>query len=131
MNDEILFTPAAVLDLLSQISELEGQDISLAESDGQIIITIGESSYEIPTTQATEVPVEDEVIEQVAEANDEGYNQIDSDLDVVEDSEAIEGGPIKELLKTLFLGGMVRLQNKMMSKDQFDAYAEQAQKWRR
>ena len=131
MYDEILFTPSAVLDLLSQIAELDGQDISLAESDGQIIITIGDSSYEISTSQATEVPVEDEVIEQVAEANDEGYSQINSDLDVVEDSEAIEGGPIKELLKTLFLGGMVRLQNKMMSKDQYNAFMEQAQKWRR
>jgi len=130
MNDEILFTPAAVLDLLSQIAELDGQDISLAESDGTVLITIGESAYEIPTSNAVDVPVEEEVIEQVAEANDEGYSNIDSDV-VVEESEAIEGGPIKELLKTLFLGGMVRLQNKMMSKDQFDAFAEQAQKWRR
>ena len=130
MNDEILFTPAAVLDLLSQIPELEGKDVALSESGDAIIVSIGDASYEIATSDATNIEVEDEVVEQVAEANDEGYEQIDSDM-TVEESECVEGGPIGQLLKTLFIGGLVRLSNKMMSKDQFDAYAEQAKKWRR
>lgn len=140
MDDKILFTPAAVLDFLTQVEELQGQDISLAEGSGQVQIAIGDHLYNIQTEQATEVEVADEVIEQVEEASQEGYDSIGEAVETtdgglldedIESSEKIEGGILGELAKTLFIGGLVRLQNKFMSKEQFDAYAQQAQQWRK
>ena len=43
----ILFTPAAVLDLLTQIRELEDYEISLIQSDDKVGIKIGKSNYRI------------------------------------------------------------------------------------
>lgn len=105
MNDEILFTPSALLDFLSQVEELSDKDISITESEASILVEIGDSSYEIPTSSASDVPVEEEVIEQVADVNEEGYEGLDLD----EDADAVEGGLIKELFKTLAIGGLVRL----------------------
>ena len=142
MEDKILFTPAAVLDFLSQVEELSDKDISLAEGPDTVQIAIGENLYNIETNNAAEVEVEDEVLEQVEEAAEEGYDSINEEvtteevedvpavLDEVESSEKIEGGILGELAKTLFIGGLVRLQNKFMSKEQFEAYAQQAQKLR-
>jgi len=140
MEDKILFTPAAVLDFLSQVDELKDKDISLAEGPDTVQLAIGDSLYNIQTENAAEVEVEDEVLEQVEQADSEGYDQISEGVETsegglieepVESTEKIEGGLLGELAKSLLVGGLVRLQNKLLSKEQFDAYAQQAQKWRR
>jgi hypothetical protein len=119
MNDEILFTTAGLLDFLSQIDELSDKDISIDESGSSITVTIGESSYGIDLGNAEEVEVPDEVIEEVSEVADEAYAELgEAGIEIDNpDEEPVEGGIIKELLKTLAVGGMVRLTGKVLGDD--------------
>ena len=102
----ILFTPAALLDFLSSIDELSDQDIQLTEeSDGSLTVSIGESTYNIDSSQATDIDVDPEVAEQIDDVNEETYDELDAD----ETYENVEGCIIKDALKTLLIGGLVRM----------------------
>lgn len=106
----LLFTPAALLDFLSSIDELKDFDIGITESSsGDIQVQIGESIYNVDTSQATEVEVDEEVVDQVDEANEEAYDELDVDT-----QDDVEGGIIKEALKTLLVGGLVRMGVKVL-----------------
>ena len=95
----LLFTPAALLDFLSSIDELKDFDIGITESSsGDIQVQIGESTYSVDTSQATDVEVDEDVIDQVDEANEEAYDELDVDT-----QDDVEGGIIKEALKTLLV----------------------------
>ena len=108
--DELVFTPAALIDLLSQIDELKELDIMLSEAiDGAIILQAGNSTYEVKPKQETTVDVEPTVVDAIADANEEAYNELTDDMELSDTPVDIEAGPIKELLKTLLVGGMVRL----------------------
>lgn len=110
--DELVFTPAAVLDLLSSIEELKDYDIDFQESSSGITLLVGESQYEIKSSSAEPVAVPEEVVEEVAEINEENYEPYLSE----DDSDPVEGGIIKELIKTLAIGGLVRLTKKAIEK---------------
>lgn len=128
--DELLFTPSAVLGLLTQIDELSDKDISFDEKDDSLIITVGTTQYIIQNEGAENIEVSEDIIEDVSEVNQEGYEKLVEDG--VEFSYGrIEGGIIKELAKNMLLGGMIRLTNKWMAKDQFDAFTKQADKYRK
>ena len=118
-NNEILLTPAALLDFLRQVDELADKDISVDDTGSALNITIGDSSYSIDFNQAEEVEVPDEVVDEVSEINETTYEELDDVeyTEVDEDEEVVEGGVIKELLKTLAVGGMVRLTGKIMGDD--------------
>ena len=106
----ILFTPAALLDFLSSIDELKDVDVGITESpEGDIQVQIGDSIYNVDTSQATEVKVDEEVVDQVDEANEEAYDELDADT-----QDEVEGGIIKEALKTLLVGGLVRMGAKVL-----------------
>lgn len=112
--DELLFTSASILDLLSSIDELKDKNIDLAETDSGISITVGDSIYQIRTSDATPIEVDEDVVQEVDEVTSEAYEELSADgVDIKDD---IEGGPIKELIKTLMLGGMLRLTSKMLKK---------------
>lgn len=112
--DELLFTSASILDLLSSIDELKDKNINLTETASGISITIGESTYEIDTANAVEVEVDEEVVEEIDEVTSEAYSELsDNGVDVQDE---VEGGPIKELIKTLMLGGMVKMTANMLKK---------------
>lgn len=120
-NNEILLTPAALLDFLRQVDELADKDIILDENDSAITVTIGESTYSIAKNDAETVEVPDEVVDEVAEINENTYEEID-DVEYTEiDDEVVEGGIISEALKTLAVGGLVRLAGKIMGKDVADS----------
>ena len=106
---EIVFTPAALLEVLQQIDELSAFDISVVQHSSSIDLTIGNSTYFIPTRDAEPVEVSYDAVEQVTEVNDATYSELDS-----VDSDIIEGGIIKELAKSLLIGGMVRLTTKLL-----------------
>lgn len=114
MDDQIVFTPASVLTLLSEIEELKGQEITFQEQDDTIALRIGDAIYNIETTEADEVEVSDEVIDRVDQANEEGYDELGWEIE--DDEEPIEGGIIKELIKTLAIGGLVRLTKNALTK---------------
>jgi len=118
-NNEILLTPAALLDFLRQVDELADKDISVDETGSTLTVTIGESTYDIDLNQAETVEVPDEVVDEVADVADEAYAELgEAGVDVTDaDDEVVEGGLISEALKTLAVGGLVRLTGKIMGKD--------------
>lgn len=122
-NNEILLTPAALLDFLRQVDELAEKDISVDETGSTLSVTIGESTYGIDLNQAETVEVPDEVVDEVADVADEAYAELgEAGVDVTDvDEDVVEGGLISEALKTLAVGGLVRLAGKIMGKDVADS----------
>ena len=112
--DQLVFTSASILDLLSSIDELKDKNINLTETESGISITIGESTYEINTADAVEVEVDEEVVQEIDEVTAEAYSELsDNGVDMQDE---VEGGPIKEIIKTLMLGGMVKMTANMLKK---------------
>ena len=113
MNHETVFTASAVLDLLMQIDELRDYNIDLFESgSGDISLTIGNSVYNLGGG-ATEVEVEPEVVDEVSDINEDNLSELESSADV--ELYPVESGVLKELAKTLMVGGIVRLTKKLLS----------------
>lgn len=114
--DEIVFTPAAVLDLLTQIEELEDYEIGIKDGvSGKLQVTVGESVYTIDTNNVAEVHVDESTVNDVEDVNQDAYSSM-SDLGEVE-LEPINSGIIKQFAKTLLVGGLVRLTSKILSKE--------------
>lgn len=121
MDNEILFTPAALLDFLMQIDELSDKDIVVDEDATAITVTIGNSTYTISKNDAEAVEVEPEVVEEVADITESTFEELDDvEYSETDDEEVVEGGLLKEALKTLAVGGMVRLTSKLLGKDVAD-----------
>ena len=118
--DELLFTPAAVLELLSNIDELRGVDVGIVETlSNELQITVGSSSYIISADNATTIEVDEDALESIDEANIDTYERLSEsgevDVDISTDGhQNVEGSIIKELAKTLLIGGMVRLTDKLL-----------------
>lgn len=116
MIDNILFTPASLLHILKDIDELKHLDVGITETiDNKIQLQIGDSIYIIDDSDCTEVQVDSSVVSAVDDANMSAYEELEESGDVSIDSpDAIESGIIKELAKTLLVGGMVRLTAKLL-----------------
>lgn len=113
--DQVVFTPAGLLELLMSIDELSEYAISVSEtSNSSLDIHIGDSSYKVDISRATIVAVEDETVEEIDEVNQDVYDDLAESGKADISDTPIESGPIKELLKTLLLGGMVRLSSKII-----------------
>lgn len=124
-NNEILFTTASLLDFLQQIDELSDKDIILNEDDSAITVTIGESTYSINKTDAEEVEVPDDVVDEVSEINETAFEELDDvEYSEIDEDETVEGGIISEALKTLAVGGLVRLAGKILGKDVADTLSK-------
>lgn len=118
MNNEILFTTASLLDFLQQIDELSDKDIIVDENESAVTITIGESTYSIDKNNAEDVEVAPEVVDEVSDINETTFEELDDvEYTEIDDEEVVEGGIISEALKTLAVGGMVRLTSKLLGKD--------------
>ncbi len=121
-NNEILLTPAALLDFLRQVDALADKDISVDDTGNALNITIGDSSYSLDLGNAETVEVPDEVVDEVAEINETTYEELDDvEYTEVAEDEVVEGGILSETLKTLAVGGLVRLAGKIAGKDIADA----------
>ena len=108
--EQVVFTPSAVLDLLSQIEELSDKDINVTEyNDGDVEITIGESAYTVSSSNAEDVEVSDEALQDIEDANMEGYAEVGEEA-----LENIEGGLIKTVAKALLLRGLIKLSTKLL-----------------
>lgn len=111
--DELIFTPAAILDMLMQIDELSEYDIELTEVQDGILLTIGDSKYQLRSSDPNdEVFVDDEVIDEIRDLKDAAYDGLEG-VEVSE-NEDITSGVLKELFKSLLVGGMVRLTTRML-----------------
>lgn len=118
--NEILFTPAAVFDLLQNIDELSEYDLEIIQvSTGKIQLRVGESLYNIDTSSATSVNVDKSVVFDVKAINDSEYESaVDASYtaDMVSVDDEITSGVFKEVAKTLLVGGLVRLTSKLLRK---------------
>ena len=104
MEETLILTPSALFQFLSQVDELKDKEIQVEDNGQSIDIRIGDNSYSLqPETQLAEV--DSELVDVIDEINFEGYQEVSSD----QDNEVVEGGLIKELIKTLAIGGLVRL----------------------
>lgn len=113
----VVFTPAGLLEILTQIKELSEYDLSLFEvGDGNVLLQVGESKYNLPTLDAPEISIDSQAVTILDAVNDSAFDNIDKSegLEVIED-EPIESGIIKELAKTLLVGGVVRLAKKILT----------------
>lgn len=105
--EETLFTPAAVMELLAGIEELSEYDIGFEYNESSSIdFIIGDSVYSI-NDDAVEIEVDEQDLSLVTEVNNETLNEFDGDSE-------IESGLIKEIAKTLTIGGLIRLVKKIL-----------------
>lgn len=112
--DNVVFTPASVLSLLTKIDELKDINIGMTETmDGKLQLSVGESVYELEPEVDTSVQVDDSVVDKIEDVNQQTYEDLAEDGEV-ELQEEVTGGVLKEIAKTLLLGGMVRLTGKML-----------------
>jgi len=117
MMEEIVFTSSALLELLSQIKEFEEHELGISETlDGKLQLQVDDSFYVLESNQA-DVPVDEETVDVIADINDEVFEDLMDEDESGEENlpdEYIESGIIKEALKTLLLGGMIRLSSKLL-----------------
>ena len=112
-DNMLVLTPSALITFLANIEELSGLDLAITESENSIQVQIGESVYTLESPQTSEIEVTSEAIDEIDNLNEEGYDEL-ADSDAIEhleevEGDAVKGGIIKELIKTLAVGGLVRL----------------------
>lgn len=112
-DNMLVLTPSALITFLANIEELSGLDLTITESENSIQVQIGESVYTLESPQTSEIEVTSEAIDEIDNLNEEGYDEL-ADSDAIEhleevEGDVVEGGIIKELIKTLAVGGLVRL----------------------
>ena len=106
---DIILTPSALLGFLSEIEELKDKEITFNETEDSLSVVIGDSEYILDASDAPEVEMDEESFEQVQDANEDGYEELGDSIEDVDDVEDVEGGVLKELVKTLALGGLIRM----------------------
>lgn len=112
---QILFTPSSLVDFLTQVDELKDINIGVNDDGENVSISIGDSTYEINPKSVTDIDVSDEDVDQACQANDSNYDELEASGSI-EINDSVESGIIKQLLKTLAIGGMVRLAAKELKK---------------
>ena len=112
--DTIVFTPASLLEVLSMIDELNEFELGLTETlDGNYQLQVGDSMYIIETNDTATIDVEEDVVSEVENINQDAYDELE-DSGVIETLEPIESGLLKEAVKSLLLGGAIKLAAKML-----------------
>lgn len=109
MHQELLLTSVSLFDILSQISELSSCKIDVSDTGTSISIKIDDNTYVVKSSSNDIVSAPESVVQDVSEIVDTEYSKSDS-------SENIESGVLKEIVKTLAVGGLVRLSAKLLSK---------------
>ena len=113
--DELLFTPAALLSVLVQIDELKDCNIGITV-DGKLQLQIDDSFYSLEPENETTITVDESDADAVEDANMEAYSELESSGVALEElsQESVESGLVKEALKSMLLGGMIRLSTKLL-----------------
>lgn len=113
--DQLVITPAGLLEILSQIEELQGLEIEVVESpEGSLKLSVGDSTYVLKSTSENTVDVPAKVLEEVDIINQEAYDDLaySGSADLLQD--AVTSGLLKEIVKTLAIGGLVRLAKRLL-----------------
>lgn len=117
--DDLILTVSGLLEVLLGIEELSEYEISITETlDGNLQLQVGDSFYEIPTASADVLPVDEDVADSIEEINSEAYDSLESTyqgtLEISDES--INSGILKEIVKTLAVGGLARIASKLLRK---------------
>ena len=119
---EVLYTSAAVADLISQLDEFKGKVVHITDTPDGAEIRIDEAVYNIPYRDAEDIEVDEAAMDEVTDVLDEAYSAFDNE-DVLIDGvgaanidtqEDISSGVLKNIAKTLLVGGLVRLTAKLL-----------------
>ena len=114
---DVVFTPAAILELLNQIDELKDYDLGLTETlDGKLQLQVGESAYEINTDNVEEVDAPEELVDTVESINEDAYADLvgSGEFDETDTQDLVEAGLIKEAIKSMLLGGAIKFIKKLL-----------------
>ena len=109
MGDQVLFSAASLLTILSSIEELDAEQIDLDTDESGITVSIDGNEYRFDYNNESTADIEvseDDLKETEAVIEQESESQ--------EEPEEIEAGIISGLLKTLAVGGLVRLTGKLL-----------------
>lgn len=112
---QILFTPSSLVDFLTQVDELKDVNIGVDDDGENVSISIGDSTYQINPKSVTNIDVSDDDLDQACQANESNYDELE-ESGSIEVKDSVESGIIKQLLKTLAIGGIVRLAAKELKK---------------
>lgn len=104
-DDKLVLTGAGLLEFLNQIDELKDKNLEIIEMADGLHVTIGDSTYVLQCETNNTIEVTDDLVDTINDIDIESYDEFAEDLD----DEPVEGGLIKELIKTLAIGGLVRL----------------------
>lgn len=109
MNQEIVLTQSGLLSFLSQIEELEGKElgISVTQDGAGLMVYIGDNIYQLESDESSDISVPSTVVKELTEIDENGFDELNADID--EQYDEVEGGIVKEILKTLAIGGLVRM----------------------
>lgn len=111
--NEVLFSSASLLTILFSIEELNADSIGVDQDETGITITIDDKQYRFNfnNESTADIEVSDSEMEDTEDAIDSEFAENSEDED---DLEPVEGGLIKDTLKTLLVGGLVRLTSKLL-----------------
>lgn len=124
--EQNLITTSGLLEILLNIDELSEYPIDVQETtDGNISITVGNSSYVAVTSEAAiTMNATPEDADLISELNEEVYEEIveeysDNDVDLDDynpnmPEDTIESGLLKDIAKTFLLGGAIKLAKKLL-----------------
>lgn len=112
---QILFTTSSLVDFLTQVDELKDVNIGVNDDGENVSISIGDSTYQINPKSVTNIDVSDDDLDQACQANESNYDELE-ESGSIEVNDSVESGIIKQLLKTLAIGGIVRLAAKELKK---------------
>lgn len=114
--DQIVITPAGLLEILAQIDELKGLDVGVTETlDGKLQVSVGSSDYIIDVDEASPVVIPTKALEQIDEINQDAYAELGESADTDLLAEPVTSGLLKEIVKTLAVGGLVRLAKHLLT----------------
>lgn len=126
--NEVVFTSASILDLLLKIDELQDYTIGITETlDGNLQLQVGNSIYMINAEDCTTIRVDDEIVGEIENQTEEAYAELVESVSEnfdesafyeseILDDEVVEGSIIKDIAKSLTLGGMIRFATKHLLK---------------
>ena len=124
--EQNLITTSGLLEILLNIDELSEYPIDVQETtDGNISITVGNSSYVAVTSEAAiTMNATPEDADLISELNEEVYEDIveeysDNNVDLDDynpnmPEDTIESGLLKDIAKTFLLGGAIKLAKKLL-----------------
>ncbi len=106
--EETLFSAASLLTILSSIEEIDAEQIDLDTDESGITISFDGKSYRFDYDKSgtAEVEVSDEDMTETQEV-------ISAEMEN-ESPETVEAGILSGALKTLLVGGLVRLTSKLL-----------------